>query len=64
VSVAVVEQGYFSKRDAALYLGVSLSTIKRAIRRGDLPYVLIGSRPLVRIERQALDDWAHRGPTK
>jgi excisionase family DNA binding protein len=36
-----------SEREAALLLGVSHTTVKKLLARGDLPYVKIGARTLI-----------------
>jgi len=43
----------YSRKEAAEFLGISLSTLIRLIRRGVIPTVKIGSRRL--IDREDLD---------
>lgn len=51
-------QGYVSQQYAAEYLGVSLRTIERLIRMGELPIIKVIRS--TRIPRSALHDFAER----
>jgi excisionase family DNA binding protein len=48
---------YLSRREATLYLGVSLSTIDRLIRSKEIPVKRMARKVL--IPRVALDDWVN-----
>lgn len=55
-----LEKGYVTVREAAHYLGLSTSAIRRLIREGELPaYRLSGKRTgAVRLARAELSTWA------
>jgi excisionase family DNA binding protein len=50
---------WLTRRESAEYARVSLSTIDRALRRGELPRYRVGGG--VRIKREDVDEWLHRG---
>jgi excisionase family DNA binding protein len=52
---------YVSQRDGAAYLGVSVSTLRRAIREGELPARRVGRQ--IRIEVQDLEALLRKVPT-
>jgi excisionase family DNA binding protein len=51
----VEREEYLSRRQVAQETGLSLVTIDRYIKSGELPVVQIGRRIL--IKRSSLDDW-------
>jgi excisionase family DNA binding protein len=55
-----VEKGYVTVREAARYLGLSTSAVRRLIREGELPaYHLSGKQTgAVRLARAELATWA------
>ena len=48
-------QQYFSKDEAAEFLGVSPKTVSRLIALGELPASRVGSRRAIRIHRRDLE---------
>lgn len=56
------EQVAFNQEDAALYCGVTVDTVKRARRAGDLPAVYPTARPMFR--RGDLDSWVSSWPAQ
>jgi len=55
----MVDQAYLkSKREAARYLGISIGTLERLVREGELPYVRIGI--LAKFRPEDLEDFIAR----
>jgi excisionase family DNA binding protein len=51
------QKSFLSRREAADYLGVSLSTIDRLLRVGAIPFVRIRGR--VCVPKDRIDGWVH-----
>ena len=48
----------FNLKEAAVYLGISIPTLVRLLRSGDIPHRRVGQRWLS--ARSALDTWLNR----
>lgn len=53
-SASLISPAYFSKRELAFYLGVSVRTCDNLLAAGKLPYVRFSSR-LIRFPRAAVE---------
>ena len=53
-----LRKSVFNLKEAAVYLGISIPTLVRLLRSGDIPYRRVGQRWL--IARSALDTWLNR----
>lgn len=53
-----LRKSVFNLKEAAVYLGISIPTLVRLLRSGDIPHRRVGQRWL--IARAALDDWLNK----
>ena len=53
-----LRKSVFNLKEAAAYLGISIPTLVRLLRSGDIPHRRVGQRWL--IARSALDTWLNR----
>ncbi len=54
----MIEQRYLSVNQAAVYLGVSTSAIRKWIRTGQIP-ACCRFNGSIRFDKQGLDDWSN-----
>lgn len=53
-----LRKSVFNLKEAAVYLGISIPTMVRLLRSGDISHRRVGQRWL--IARSVLDDWLNR----
>lgn len=54
--------GFGTRRDAAIYLGISEPSVSRLVRRGDLKAYRVAGRRLVRVKRTDCDEFMAARP--
>ncbi len=60
-SISATHERWWTRRDAAEYVGLSEATIGREVRRGRLRHTRVGGRRALRFRREWLDDWLVAG---
>jgi excisionase family DNA binding protein len=64
LNINTTESQWLRLPDAARVAHVSVATLRREIRGGKLRAVKVGGRKLIRIHRQAIDEWLARTPVE
>lgn len=58
LQIVVIDSPLLNARETATRLGVSEATVRRLVRRGDLPHLRVGSQ--IRVDAAELEAWLRR----